>query len=473
MSRSLVKALGLLLVALALGLAASGSASVGKHAQVGGDWTRFGYDAARHNAGPANTGITAANVGRLRRQRVTLAGTVDASPIYLRGARIRGARHDAFFVTTSYGRTFAIDASKGTILWQFTPRSYSSLAGSYRITNSTPVADPNRKFVYAASPDGLVHKLSVASGAEARGWPVRVTLLPQREKLGTSLNFSRGLVLLGTGGYVGDAPPYQGHVVAISAVTGHIVHVWNSLCSNVHRLLNPSSCGHSDSAIWARAGVVVVPGSGKLLVATGNGDFDGQHNWGDSAVMLTRNAGGLLRNWTPRNQATLNSGDVDLGSTAPALIGGYAVQGGKDGKLRLLSLSRLGGRLGATGGELQTVSAPGGTDVFTTPAVWGNRLFVATGAGLDCYVLRGGRLHLSWQRRDAGTSPVVAGGLLYVYNGSLNVYAPTTGKLLVSFGGLGTAHWSSPIVTDGRVAVPEGSANDHRTSGVLDIFRLP
>jgi hypothetical protein len=28
-------------------------------------------------------------------------------------------------------------------------------------------------------------------------------------------------------------------------------------------------------------------------------------------------------------------------------------------------------------------------------------------------------------------------------------------------------------VTDGRVAVPEGNANDHRTTGVLDIFRLP
>src|SRR5205823_753730 len=313
-------------------------------AEVGGDWTRFGYDAARHNAGPKNTGITAANVRRLRRQRVTLPGTVDASPIYLRGVRIHGARHDAFFVTTSYGRTIAIDAASGAILWRFTPRSYSSMAGSYRITNSTPVADPNRKFVYAASPDGRVHKLSVASGAEARGWPVRVTLLPQREKLGTSLNFARGLVLLGTGGYLGDAPPYQGHVVAINAATGRIAHVWNSLCSNVHRLLNPPSCAHSDSAIWARSGVVVAPGSGNLLVATGNGTFDGRRNWGDSALMLTRNAGRLLRNWTPRNYASLESGDVDLGSTAPALIGGFAVQGGKDGKLRLLSLSRLGGR---------------------------------------------------------------------------------------------------------------------------------
>ena len=461
-------------VGLSLVLAACGSASVGhSSAEVGGDWTRFGYDAARHNAGPAKTGITSANVRKLRRQRVTLDGAVDASPIYLRGVKIHGASRDALFVTTSYGRTIAVDAASGSILWRFTPSSYSSLAGTYRITNSTPVADANRKFIYAASPDGRVHKLSVASGAEARGWPVRVTLLPQREKLGTSLNYARGLVLIGTGGYVGDQPPYQGHVVAINASTGRIVHVWNSLCSNVHRLLNPSGCAHSDSAIWARSGVVVVPGSGHLLVATGNGAFDGKRNWGDSALMLTSNAGGLLHNWTPRNQASLESSDVDLGSTAPALIGGYAVQGGKDGKLRLLNLSHLGGRLGATGGELQTVTAPGGAEVFTAPAVSGKRLFVATDSGLDCYILSGGRLHLSWHRSRGGTSPVVAGGLLYVYNGSLNVYAPSTGKLLASFNTGGSAHWSSPIVTDGRVAVPEGNANDHRTTGVLDIFRLP
>jgi len=461
-------------VGLSFVLAACGSASVGhSSAEVGGDWTRFGYDAARHNAGPAKTGITSANVGKLRRQRVTLDGTVDASPIYLRGVKIHGASRDAFFVTTSYGRTIAVDAASGSILWRFTPSSYFSLAGTYRITNSTPVTDSNRKFIYAASPDGRVHKLSVASGAEARGWPVRVTLLPQREKLGTSLNYARGLVLIGTGGYVGDQPPYQGHVVAINASTGRIAHVWNSLCSNVHRLLNPSGCAHSDSAIWARSGVVVVPGSGHLLVATGNGAFDGKRNWGDSALMLTSNASGLLHNWTPRNQASLESSDVDLGSTAPALIGGYAVQGGKDGKLRLLNLSHLGGRLGATGGELQTVTAPGGAEVFTAPAVSGKRLFVATDSGLDCYILSGGRLHLSWHRSRGGTSPVVAGGLLYAYNGSLNVYAPSTGKLLASFNTGGSAHWSSPIVTDGRVAVPEGNANDHRTTGVLDIFRLP
>src|SRR2546423_9531987 len=328
-------------------------------AQSGGDWPRFGYDAARHDAGPSRTGITAANVRTLKKQRVVLDGTVDASPIYLRGVTVHGSRHDTFFVTTSYGRTLAIDAATGPTLGRFAPSGYSSLAGSYRITTSTPVADPNRKFVYAASPDGFVHKLSVASGAEARGWPVRVTLLPQREKLGTSLNLSRGLVLIGTGGYIGDQPPYQGHVVAINAASGSIAHVWNSLCSNVHRLLNPKSCAQSDSAIWARSGVVVVPGSGNLLVATGNGRFDGSRNWGDSALMLTPTASRLLHNWTPRDQASLEGGDVDLGSTAPALVGnGLAVQGGKDSKLRLLSLARLGGRPGPTRRQLHSRGTP-------------------------------------------------------------------------------------------------------------------
>src|SRR5439155_901092 len=141
-------------------------------------------------------------------------------------------------------------------------------------------------------------------------------------------------------------PPYQGHVAAISAGGGRIVHIWNSLCSNRHALIAPSSCPESDSAIWARSGAVVQPGTGNILVATGNGRFDGRRYWGDSTLMLSPRAVRLLHNWTPRNQAELNSGDVDLGSTAPALLSATrAVQSGKDGLLRLLRLPALGGRL--------------------------------------------------------------------------------------------------------------------------------
>ena len=463
-----------LVLALAPAFTACGASDVQPAARAGGDWTRFGYDAARRDAGPARTGITAANVRRLRRQRVALDGTVDASPIYLRGVTVRGHRHDVFFVTTSYGRTIAVDADSGAILWRFTPRGYSSWTGSAQITNSTPVADPNRRYLYAAAPDGRIHKLSVSTGREVRtgSWPAAVTRLPSREKLGTALNFARGLVLATTGGYLGDAPPYQGHVAVIAARSGRVLHVWNALCSNRRGLIVPRTCSESGAAIWARSGVVVEPRSGNLLVATGDGRFNGRTHWGDSVLMLTRSER-LLRSWTPRDYASLDSGDVDLGSTAPALLGrGFAVQGGKDGKLRLLSLRRLGGRLGAVGGELQTLAAPGGSDVFTAPAVWRNRLFVATDSGLACYLLSRGRLHVAWRRSAGGTSPIVAGGLLYVYDGSLNVYAPTTGRRLATFP-VGGSHWNSPIVTDGRVAVGEGDANEHRTTGALDIFRLP
>ena len=196
---------------------------------------------------------------------------------------------------------------------------------------------------------------------------------------------------------------------------------------------------------------------------------------------LSPDAGALLQNWTPGDQADLNTNDVDLGSTAPALLGGgLAVQSGKDGKLRLLDLAKLNGKGGAgpvTGGELQTLSTPSGSGLFSAPAVWHSRgrtwLFVSDFSASAAYVLKGRRLSLQWKVGAAGTSPVVAGGLLYVYDpgGVLRVYAPTTGKLLASLRA-DSGHWSSPIVTDGRIALPVGNANDHATSGSFEVWRL-
>jgi outer membrane protein assembly factor BamB len=460
-------------------LLALGSSSGTAATKAGGDWTRFGYDAARSASGPAATGITAANVGKLVRQRVVLDGTVDSSPIYLRAVPVAGRTRDVFFVTTTYGKTRAIDAASGRILWRFTPEGYKSFAGTAQITTATPVADPSRRWIYAAAPNGRIHKLSVASGRETGGWPVTVTRDPGHEKIAAALNFARGLVLVATGGYIGDAPPYQGHVVAITAASGRIAHVWNSLCSDRAGIITPSSCSESGSAIWGRAGVVVAPGTGNLLVATGDGRFDGSRNWGDSVLMLSPTASRLLQNWTPADQHTLEEGDVDLGSTAPAVLNSrLAVQAGKDGQMRLLDLRRLNGRGGhsaATGGQLQTLQL--GDGLFSAPAVWRHNgttwLFVSTFGSMHAYRLAGGRIAEAWTKAG-GTSPVVAGGLLYVYDpsGGLNVYRPASGAL-VAHVAAGSGHWNSPIVTDGRVALPEGDANDHETTGILDIYRLP
>ncbi len=119
------------------------------------DWTRYGYNAQRSNVGPSRVGFR--SPGRLRRHQVRLPGTVDSSPIYLHGVRAGGRRRDLFFVTTTYGRTLAIDARRRSIVWQFVPRGVRGLEGSSQITTTTPIADPSRRYVYAASPNGQVH----------------------------------------------------------------------------------------------------------------------------------------------------------------------------------------------------------------------------------------------------------------------------------------------------------------------------
>ena len=197
-----------------------------------GDWLQFGFDSARSNAPAGATGISATNVATLVRQQVKLDGVVDSSAVYLHGVTMEGAAHDTFFVTTSYGRTIAVDAATGAVLWEYVPPGIAGWEHTAQITTAAPAADPGRRFLYAASPDGRIHKLAVADGTEvtAGGWPVTITLDPQHEKIGPGLNVSGGLVLASTGGFIGDYPPYQGHVVAIDRASGRLLNVFNALC---------------------------------------------------------------------------------------------------------------------------------------------------------------------------------------------------------------------------------------------------
>jgi hypothetical protein len=449
------------------------------------DWPEFGLDAQRSDVSELATGITAANVAHLRHISVSLAGTVDSSPIYLHGVSVHGAAHDVIVVTTTYGKTIAIDAGSGQILWTFTPPGYGKWAGSAQITVSSPIADPDRLFVYAASPDGLIHKLSLADGSEdaSGSWPVSITREPLREKLGAALNIDGPDVIAATSGYIGDAPPYQGHVVAIVRSSGRLAGVFNTLCANRRELQVPSTCPASDSAILSRGGPVVEPGGRRILIDTGNGPWNGTTDFGDSVVELAFPALELHQSFTPTNQEQLNSSDTDLGSSAPALLGeGRAVLAGKDGIMRVLALSRLdghppsGARLHPLGGEVQRLSIPEGGELFTAPAVWRRgahtTMFIADEHATAAFVLHRGRLYQAWENSTPGTSPVMAGGLLYVYEpdgGGIYVYRPSSPHPIAKLAGE-PGHWNSPIVVDGHVVEPEGSANAHELAGRLEIF---
>jgi hypothetical protein len=105
-------------------------------------------------------------------------------------------------------------------------------------------------------------------------------------------------------------------------------------------------------------------------------------------------------------------------------------------------------------------------------------MFVGDDAGTAAYVVGGGvqpRLSVAWERSTPGTSPILAGGLLYVYDpngGRLVIYAPTTGQVLDSLPAA-PGHWNSPIVVGGRIVLPEGNANDHASTGTIVIYHLP
>jgi outer membrane protein assembly factor BamB len=447
----------------------AGTAPTTAATQTPADWTRFGYDAQRTSA--TAQGLDAATVQQLKRRRVVLDGVVDAAPLYLHAVRVGAHRRDVLLLTSIYGRTEALDAGSGRVLWRYTPPTYQQLKGSVRITNGTPLVDPSRSTIYTEAPDGCVRALSVNDGSLL--WSTAVTLYPLREKLGTPLNEWHGRLVVTTGGYVGDQPPYQGHVVVLDARSGHILHVWSSLCSDRHKLFQPSSCPSSDSAIWGRNGAVIRP-NGQILVATGNGPFDGKRDWGDSALLLSPEAK-LLSSWTPKEQRQYEEQDVDIGSISPAIVSSDLVlQGGKDGHLRLLRLTATSGR-GRLGGELQTISSPGAGAVRTAPATWRHAgkvlVFVGDDSGLDAWRLEGQRLVKAWSSKRPATSPVVAGGLLYAFDpsGGLAIYRAGDGQLIrVLPSGIG--HWQSPIVAGGRVYLTEGSGNDHLTQGFLDIY---
>lgn len=470
---------------------AAPAASAASAARIpGGDWPTFDYNSARTGVA-TSTGITAANVGALRLRVVKIDGIADSAPIELQSVPVRGRRRDVVVLTTSYGRTIALDPGTGARLWEFIPPHVNSSPGNYRVTTASPVADPNRRFVYAAAPNGVVYKLALASGHVV--WSRGVSFDPRHEKMDSALNVTGRDLVVATGGYFGDPPPYDGHVALIDRASGRLTHVWNSECSNRHQLIHAGSCptDSTRSAIWGRAGTVIEPGNDRILTATGNGAFNGRTDWGDSALELAPDASRVLHNWTPPDQARLNQTDTDLGSTIPALVPPYrgrrlAVQGGKDNLLHLLDLGWLDGTRGGAsprlGGQVSQVASPGSNEVLTMPVATrvGGRVlvFVADDSGTVAYGLRGGarpQLYPVWSRSTPGTSPILAGGLLYVYDeqdGRLLIRAPGSGQVIRSLS-VARGHWNSPIAVGGRIVLPTGTYHSSAGSSLVDIWHLP
>ncbi|MGH2449375.1 MAG: PQQ-binding-like beta-propeller repeat protein [Chloroflexota bacterium] len=426
----------------------------------------------------------------------SIAPNADSVPVYAAHVRFpHGKTRPVLFVLAgnntadcspsdpvSQATLYAFNPASGKVYWKRSTR------GPARCTTSSPVVDSSGRCVYVPGLDGKVHRYQAYNGKESKvpGWPHTVTLMPDVEKVSAALTLGRGYLYVTTSGFIGDQGHYEGHLVSINLKNGHS-HVFNTLCSNIHRLLGPGPgsrnyCPYVTSGLFGR-GEGEVGQNGDVWIVSGNGAWNGHTNWGDSVLKMNPAGNRLLDSYTPVDQAYLANNDLDLGSTAPAFlpplkVNGHVyrlvVQAGKgpscDGcsgvAVRLLNADNLseGGGPGHLGGDLRDANSPGGCEVLTAPAVWKSPgdvvwVFYANDCGFTGYRLthHGAHFGLSaaWQLGRSGTGPVVSGGKLFLaYSGGLRVYRLSDHRVLAS-ASLGQVHWQYPAIGGHRLFVSD------------------
>jgi hypothetical protein len=276
-----------------------------------------------------------------------------------------------------------------------------------------------------------------------------------------------------------------------------MTHVFNLACSDQPDTQTPAACDKGANP-WARA-PVFLPDLQKVFVGTGTNDGSGKwiagKVWRTSWVALppdghtTMMAGGgfPLDSYTPANWAGIVGGDRDssVGGLIP-LPTGYsskyphlALQPGKDGAIRVLSLDDMSGKgaPGNVGGEILMLGAPLGL-LRSWGAIWVNPadkvawFFVGGSGGLGAYTVDLDAtgvptLTQKWVKAIGWTTaPFVANGVLYASGGAgertggsathpINALDPATGNVLWT-ANVGPHHWSSPIMVNGILYLADG-----------------
>jgi hypothetical protein len=455
------------------------------------NWLQYGGESTHTGNNTSETMITPQNVGTLSQLfQASLPGNIEGAPVVLTNVSTSSGTHDIAYVTTKNGWIVALDAYFGTTLWSAQPANNSN------ITMSSPAIDPSLAYVYSSGLDGYMHTYAVGTGAETTtgGWPELLTSKPTVEKDGTAVTIgvvgSTAYLYMGSGGYIGDAGDYQGHVTTVNLSTGAQT-VFNSLCSNqpnVH-FTTAQDCTMKQSGIWAKAGVTFDPLTQMLYVATGNGLYGPSQNaWGDSLLKLnpigTGSGNGPVDSYTPSNYQALQNGDLDLGSTNALILAHQsskyphlAALSGKDALMRLVNLDNMSGQ-GAPGnvaGEISSTALPTGGEVQNPIATWVNPadsstwVFVASPTnGMNAFQLAidgsgNPSLVAKWsQATSGGGAAVIDSVLFFAINsgnaGALEALNPTTGAVLWTNASIASIHWQTAMAANGVVYVGDNSS---------------
>jgi outer membrane protein assembly factor BamB len=361
------------------------------------------YDTCTTAANTRESILTPVNVnaslfGRLFTYYVD--GAVYAQPLYVPSVRIAGKGvHNVVYIATMNDKVYGFDADHaGPPLWMrdltdelagitpvpvvdITNRNDLNLVGNVGILG-TPVIDARAHamfLVVRTKENGTyvqrLRKLDIASGKDltAAATIEAAVTSPNKDAVGGMLHFDakagnqRPALAIADGNVIiawashEDIRPYHGWVMAYDAATLKQTGVF---------CVDPIG---NMGGIWQSGRGPVVDPSGAFYFETGNGDWDGERDFGTSLIKLrVRDKKLVLEDYfTPHDYKALNDRDADLGSTGPILIPGthILICGSKKGILYLLNTEKLGKMTPTDAGVMQALQVNGGR-ALAGPAYW-------------------------------------------------------------------------------------------------------
>jgi hypothetical protein len=388
---------------------------------------------------------------------IPVTGEVYAQPLYIANVAIAGqGMHNVLYVATMEDIVYAFDADNGALLWSrnFTnppaviPVPILDITNGNNVTGdvgieSTPVIDmpSNTIYLVARTKESgqyfqRLHALDITSGAEKPNSPATITAtaigkgttsvagiitfdpLIHNQRAGLALASNRVFVAWASHG---DQYQYHGWIMAYDMHTlGRLAAV----------LVTPNG---AQGGIWQSGWAPAVDASGNVFYASGNGDWDGIRNFGESVLKYSSLKIAAVDYFSPDNNSFLTGSDEDLGGSGPMLLPGtnFVTIGGKQGLLYLLNANNLGHFSAGNANALQVITTNG--QLLGGPAFWSRStnptLYVqAEQDFLKAYQLSGSTLTKVAQGDNA--SPLRGGGALTVSANSSGgngiVWAATT-----------------------------------------------
>ncbi len=427
-------------------------------------WLSFGN-------GPARTGASAAALdprSLASSWTRSVEGMDTVQPLVARNVPARG--QTTAYVATGDGHLLAY-APNGYVRWQ---RNLGTLPNAcpqldeYGVTG-TPVIDPGTRAIYVADAFGFLHALDLASGAERRGWPVRLYDDPAAELVWGALADVDGSIYVGTGSFCDR--PMEGKLIRV-AIGARRVSTFTVV---------PKSLGGGGS-VWGWGGAAYSAKQDALFVVTGNA-FEGGTNtgsafsesagYGEHLVELSRDLQVLAANHPSSVQGT---DDFDFAGSpvifTPAGCDEVVAAVNKDGRLFLWHANAI-----ADGPFADVLLQKESEDepLLTQPAYDAatRSVYVATFPSLARVSLDGcSAAHVAWRsafpHATLQGSPTVAGTTVWIaLSGAparLRGYDAKSGRVVEErlFGGLSFA---PPSIVGGRLY--EGARQGFATSAAV------